>query len=1297
MSSQADFVTYPNQSARSVAGRLLDFATSIWTGIVLLILLFIYCSIGSALPQVRQLRMLEMTEFEWFNWWPFNLLVIVMCLNIIASLIRRTPRSWVTLGSWLAHGGVLVLVVGSWVYFGSKLEGDARVIRRSVQISGHGITKANLIGLPGAQLTLRGDDGEYAFEVAETDPNYQGKKTYAVSVNVKTPRGEFSRPLLEGTSQTTDGLNLSLTYALQPYFELSDTAALYVRPVGAKHWHQRPLKKLPRYNTYIGPEEEIWSNEAVPAIRQKLDLLAPASEQGDAYPQMRITAFLPYAMLREQRVPGGTEFYPMAALSLNDTQGHHSSALLAAFDPEQAVSSDGMLGFHWVKNTSEMQTLLNGAQRKLTIHVAGSPVYIDDPLTKTAVVDPKIFFTSIPGTDYSYRVKFVYDGLRISEDRVISVAGVEVKNAERSYVRWVANDPNATRDLPAGDMDSHDAMAMDELIDMQYVPGALKAPFTVVAGLKDVGVHLLSQDAATGAMQDRALQKGKPLPLNETVSLTLEELTETSHVQNMPMIVPPAQRSRDAGAFYSLIKAEITQNGKTQSQWLKYHDEALPDESFASGGRFRYAPAQFDLPDGRKMEVLFSRERRALPAPVVLKDFTMSTNEGGYTGDMTSIRNWTSSIAFLEKNALSQVLNVSVNHPQEYKGLWFYQATWDMPDERSGSSGMNYTGLGVGNRRGVWIQLLGCMLIVLGMGWAYYAKPLFLRGDVLPLGQNEEPLPEPAKAYPRTALIILMALVAAAGVAISRGMSHSETAKVNAFASQVDLSPLAKVAVYFNGRLRSFDSFTQSMMRSISGSRKVDGQSPTFTYFDLAFRPDTYADRDYIYVKNRLMRQQMVEALKAQPVDSARLERIGKSGLIAPALLQTPGVQAVLSHQGEDLMRTAKYVNQIETAMALSDPQELLGRLQMIPPQGNDKNATWLNISHAEGGTQAIAAVQQEWQALSQAWRAENAGAVNESVRKLERLLPNVNPSIYPNQSRLGWESWYFNHRNLSWGWMLYMLALVPLLMATAYRWRAARRIGLAIFTIAFLVQTAALLVRWYVAGRFPNANMYEAVTTAAWFGGIGALILEWIVRQRAMRNWFAIGSACASMVALMAVNFLPVQLNAEITNMMPVLNDVWLYIHTNVIIFSYCLIFMSAVTASGYLLWRLAGGGADYAALGGAASLMVGGRSAKTSAGQILDGATMILLEVAIILLWLGIVMGAIWADHSWGRPWGWDPKEVFALNTLFIFIILMHVRLKANDKGLWTAVLALAGCLVMLFNWIVINYVISGLHSYA
>jgi ABC-type transport system involved in cytochrome c biogenesis permease subunit len=104
-----------------------------------------------------------------------------------------------------------------------------------------------------------------------------------------------------------------------------------------------------------------------------------------------------------------------------------------------------------------------------------------------------------------------------------------------------------------------------------------------------------------------------------------------------------------------------------------------------------------------------------------------------------------------------------------------------------------------------------------------------------------------------------------------------------------------------------------------------------------------------------------------------------------------------------------------------------------------------------------------------------------------------------------------------------------------------------------------------------------------------------------------------------------------------------------------------------------------------------------KSGLAYVLDGATMLLFELFFIILWTGIIMGAIWADHSWGRPWGWDPKEVFALNTWIIFLILVHVRIKVQDKALWTAVLGVVGCSVMLFNWIVVNFFITGLHSYA
>ena len=150
--------------------------------------------------------------------------------------------------------------------------------------------------------------------------------------------------------------------------------------------------------------------------------------------------------------------------------------------------------------------------------------------------------------------------------------------------------------------------------------------------------------------------------------------------------------------------------------------------------------------------------------------------------------------------------------------------------------------------------------------------------------------------------------------------------------------------------------------------------------------------------------------------------------------------------------------------------------------------------------------------------------------------------------------------KNLTWVWVLYGFALVPLVLYVVFRWRGAWWTGLTLFTIAFALQTFAVMLRWYVAGRWPNSNMFEAVTTAAWMGGCLALPLEIILRRTPFRSLFALGSAAASMVALMAVHFLPLQLNSNIGNMMPVLHDVWLYIHTNVIIFSYCLIFMASV-----------------------------------------------------------------------------------------------------------------------------------------
>ena len=579
----------------------------------------------------------------------------------------------------------------------------------------------------------------------------------------------------------------------------------------------------------------------------------------------------------------------------------------------------------------------------------------------------------------------------------------------------------------------------------------------------------------------------------------------------------------------------------------------------------------------------------------------------------------------------------------------------------------------------------------------------------------------------------MMAVLAAALATFVAAPARAEDVP---FHKQVDLTPLDAVAVFTDGRLKSFGSYANTQMQFISGPRTVAGQSPDFTYFDLLFRPDAYAKADVIYVKNREVRARIVQAAGAdeqfrasEPDWEQHLRAFESTGLVSEQVLQIPGVRTELQAMEGDLIRTAKDMDMIKGALSVKDPAFLLGSLRVIPPADGSFDKPWASIGDImllgadpsslppavrERKVEPIPGIDEakqrqlaaDWRAFVVAWQQGDAATVNARVQAIAAVLPTLVPSIYPPAQRLAWEGWYFRNGNLSRAWMVFLGAIVFLLLGLVYRWPRATRIGMGVFAVALFFQTFAVMLRWYISGRWPNSNMFEAVTTAAWMATAVAFIAEvWFLRRTAMRGVVALGACVTSMVALMAAHFLPVQLNSNIGNMMPVLHDVWLYIHTNVVIFSYALIFMAAVSAFAYLVWRLRGGGPAYARVGGAGQAMElaaeGGAHASVhraaGLGEVLDGVTMLLTEVSFVMLWSGIVMGAIWADHSWGRPWGWDPKEVFALNTFIIFALLIHVRWKVRDKGLWTAVLAVVGAGVMLFNWIVINFVISGLHSYA
>jgi cytochrome c-type biogenesis protein CcsB len=566
-------------------------------------------------------------------------------------------------------------------------------------------------------------------------------------------------------------------------------------------------------------------------------------------------------------------------------------------------------------------------------------------------------------------------------------------------------------------------------------------------------------------------------------------------------------------------------------------------------------------------------------------------------------------------------------------------------------------------------------------------------------------------------------VVGVIGYAVVQAATHRpEKPQINAFANEVNLEPLKKAAVQDVGRIASFDSHARQIVREIAGPGGVPGEDATFTYLDMMLRPESYQERDVLYVKKPI-RARLSQVLTEMKVPAERIAKFNETGRLAEGLIRTPTMIEELKRLDADVLRTAKFVNGVYAAVMLADPQELSSRMLLVAPPGGDEKTPWIagervwgqeflggkpsNAADLKLPADIQTALTENWNKFVAAWRAQDAPSASSAAAALAGVLAKVEPKLYPPTDKFSLESWYFRMHAFVWNWITYVAAAVPLLIYVIYRWKNALRIGAGLIFVAFAIHTASLAIRWYLAGRIPNSNMFEAILASTWLGVAGAFIIEFLVRKTALRGLFFLGAGTCAMVAMMCQHFMPTTLRSDIENVMPVLNDLWLYIHTNVIIWSYCLIGMAVIPALLYLRHRAYGGDSTVGRGGGAGSLIMAGAPGKGDSflraesratfGQVLDAATMVIMELSFIMLWAGLVMGAIWADHSWGRPWGWDPKEVFALCTFIIFIVLVHVRIKVKDKGLWTALLAVVGCGVMLFNWIVINFKISGLHSYA
>lgn len=537
-----------------------------------------------------------------------------------------------------------------------------------------------------------------------------------------------------------------------------------------------------------------------------------------------------------------------------------------------------------------------------------------------------------------------------------------------------------------------------------------------------------------------------------------------------------------------------------------------------------------------------------------------------------------------------------------------------------------------------------------------------------------------------------------------------DTDAKRAFAASVDLSPLRNLAVFHNGRVKILDTLARETVLDIMGRRdfvdfKITGNDkldkrhydPLFTFIDIVIDPAYYLERPLIHVEYLPLREAFLEAMYSDKSEIEWWKRMGrlKPGelmlawrTIGPRLPQDPPTQRALG--------------QVNKSFSLY--QESWRNLLMVAPRGTELQWHHLSEESTDSAVTIAAA------ALGRAWRAGDAPKANEAIRALAAELPKINAENYP-AARRSLEATYNRVNAFEWGYWLYALALLLLLLAfgTGRRWLAIA--GLAALVSAIGMHGFGFIARCIIAERFAIQNQFESMTGLSLFAAlVGTVIMV------ARKQWlFGAAAAGVGFMVLLAatqtgIPGVSVEREAAILN-----TSVLLKYHVTTVLVSYGLISLGFMVSLFYLGTHYAARlKAGVAGQGGSIAMGQVGAMGSVSAEALgldddepagtarvlsdLDKAQMIILQLAFWTLGVGILLGAWWADHSWGRWWAFDPKELWALVTWIVYLIVIHLRLTGlKNRGLVTAWMSVLGFIVMLWTYFGVNLLLPGLHAYA
>lgn len=478
------------------------------------------------------------------------------------------------------------------------------------------------------------------------------------------------------------------------------------------------------------------------------------------------------------------------------------------------------------------------------------------------------------------------------------------------------------------------------------------------------------------------------------------------------------------------------------------------------------------------------------------------------------------------------------------------------------------------------------------------------------------------------------AAAAAAPLLLLALLAPGRPAEAAAGAGAVDLGALRAVPVQYDGRTMPLDTQARNDVWTVTGRRGWPGVDPVEMVVGWATDPSRWASQPIVRVK----------------------------GDVAAAVGLPPGTRFA---SFEELVGNEKVLEAIRAARRRSASEEKPSRVDRHLQELDERLQLLYGYFTGEALRAAPAADPgAAWGAL----RPRSAGGLVDAAR----FLRSNAPKGYPSEAEIAREVRYNAVRPSRVAWLVLLPAAFLAMAAVSRPTRLLEGLSAVFLVGGLAVMTWGLSTRWQVAGRIPASDMYESMLFLAWGVGVFGLI------SVLLRNRILVANAAgASALAMLLVDLLP--MDPFIHPMPPVLSGTpWLAIHVPIIMVSYSVFALATVLA------HLVVGVEVFA-------------PARRDLSLRFSELIYWYLHAGSILLIAGILTGSIWAASSWGRYWGWDPKEVWSLVAFLAYMAILHARSDGQISDFGVAAGSIAAFGTILMTYLGVNYVLAaGLHSY-